>query len=981
MSDEKENLNIKDGKIFCPLLDAWHIATPEEKVRQEWVARLVNDYGYKLEQMAQEITVTNTLKSSGEKRGTGQARADIVVWKSKEEKHEGKKAFIVVELKAENVRIHEEDYYQGFNYAAWAGARFFVTSNQKETRFFNVDNEYLPKKLQEIVAIPTQEESLIENKVNQILNQTKAFNREEFTKVLQTCHNIIRNNDKLSPEAAFDEISKILFMKIRRERKERGVKVFTKKEYQEAVSSYEQDLRPGLKTKGLDQSYMQYLFDTTKDDFKADHLFDENDDIKIRENSFESILERLENYNLSDTQDDVKGIAFEKFLGTTFRGELGQFFTPRTIVDFMTEVLDPCEGEIICDPCCGSGGFLIKAFEYVREKIEKDIKQKEEELQEALEGSNLQEKSFEEQIKTSKQIEDMKNTLNEELLTDRETRMHYLSSSCIYGTDANPRMARTSKMNMIMHGDGHGGVHHHDGLLNVNGIFQERFDIILTNPPFGARVDRSLKISNVDKFTDEDLIKKYTAQYGEQYTKALEQVNSNIGSPVIDLYETGKLSSLTETLFMERCLSLLRKGGRMGMVLPEGVLNTSNLAKVREWMEGKAKIILIVSIPQDVFIAAGATVKPSLVFFKRFTKEEEEEYAACVKQAQEEKRKEKQCQIDTLQKEKNSLLESKKREDKTRVKQINKALEQIESDIIKEAKPRIKELFNYDIPIAQVHDAGITTTGQESKGNLLPALLKEFSDYRKSAHLWQNDGAIEYCYKITQEGKIERQEIAKKKTNFLRDTQGRTSYKILKFIQNKELDKWYVEYYLNKQDLKSMYEMKSLGFVIIPIKNKIKKNDYKGDLPVVEKIVFKTGEIVFRKENTTGMDLWKVGKGELIVSSINFHQGAVALNDKAECVCSTHYQIFSINTNLVTPEYLVMVLRSSKFINAVSGTKAQGIKNESGYDFIKQFAIPLPPIEVQTQLLEKYNRTLMEIQRLKQQLETDKKDFVNSIFN
>ena len=77
---------------------------------------------------------------------------------------------------------------------------------------------------------------------------------------------------------------------------------------------------------------------------------------------------------------------------------------------------------------------------------------------------------------------------------EKNRRISKLSSSCIYGTDANPRMARTSKMNMIMHGDGHGGVHHHDGLINVNGIFENRFDVILTNPPFGARIEKDYKL-------------------------------------------------------------------------------------------------------------------------------------------------------------------------------------------------------------------------------------------------------------------------------------------------------------------------------------------------------------------------------------------------------------------------------------------------------------------------------------------------------
>ncbi|PGH40280.1 MAG: N-6 DNA methylase, partial [Candidatus Nephrothrix sp. EaCA] len=85
--------------------------------------------------------------------------------------------------------------------------------------------------------------------------------------------------------------------------------------------------------------------------------------MRIREDSFEAIVEELQAYNLFAIPDDVKGGAFEQFLGKTFRGELGQFFTPRTIVDFMVDVLDPQEREVICDPCCGSGGFLIKTFE------------------------------------------------------------------------------------------------------------------------------------------------------------------------------------------------------------------------------------------------------------------------------------------------------------------------------------------------------------------------------------------------------------------------------------------------------------------------------------------------------------------------------------------------------------------------------------------------------------------------------------------
>lgn len=759
----------KDGKIYCPLKKAWHISTPEERVRQYYIAILANKYGYSLKQMEQELKVNNS------KRGQGKARADIVIWKNEQDKKDKKAAFIVVECKAENVKVRVEDYYQGFNYASWAHADFFVTTNEKETKYFNVDPAYLPQKLDEVVAIPTAKDVDDAARIEQIKNQTKLFTRDEFTKTLRACHNIIRNNDKLSPEAAFDEISKLLFMKIRFERDNKGMKVFTKQEYLDAAQNHEKNVRPGLKGTDLYAlSYMQFLFRTTKEFFKDDRLFDDKDEINIRENSFIQILEKLETFNLSDTQDDVKGIAFEEFLGTTFRGELGQFFTPRTIVDFMTEILDPQEGEVICDPTCGSGGFLIKAFEYVREKIEADIRSKKDSLRLSIEGNDYDALPEDKQVKISHSIDKMQAALNTELDTGIDgSRMYQLSRNCIYGTDANPRMARTSKMNMIMHGDGHGGVHHHDGLLNVNGIFEERFDVILTNPPFGQNVDRGQLISEADKFTDEEMKKKYKKKYGAAYDEALKQVDDHIGESLLSLYDLGNTSTLTEVLFMERCLRLLKKGGRMGMVLPKGVLNNKNLQAVREYFEGKAKIILICSIPQDVFIAAGATVKPSLVFMRRFTNDEESEYANCKSEALAEVTALHQAEIDKLEAtiaKADALTESLKddlKKAKTKLKQAKKdkknttsveteittikkeqadnrlnkktaekELKELYKQIDEETKPVVKKKFDYDIPIAKIDDAGITTTGAASEGNQLPQLVDEYSDYRIQNNLW-----------------------------------------------------------------------------------------------------------------------------------------------------------------------------------------------------------------------------------------------------
>ena len=685
---------------------------------------MVDSYGYGIKQMGEEVKVTNS------QRGQGAARADIVIWRNEEDKRKGKNALIVVECKAENVTIRQADYFQGYNYAAWAGAKFFVTTNLKETRIFKVVEDAMPKKLEEIADIPSADIVDDDKKIKAMLLQTKAFTRDEFSRLLFKCHNIIRNNDKLSPEAAFDEISKILFIKIRYERTNSGTQIFSKEEFLKQKKMYD-----AVKSKES-PDYYQFLFNKTKEDFAKDHLFDENETIKIRENSFEQIVKELQVYNLSTTSDDVKGIAFEQFLGRTFRGELGQFFTPRTIVDFMVSVLDPQEGEYVCDPCCGSGGFLIRAFEYVREHIENEVEVRKEDVKKSLFTDDYSKLPKKEQEKNDQKVIDAFSKMNYELdINNPMGRLRSLSFDCIYGTDANPRMARTAKMNMIMHGDGHGGVHHHDGLLNVNGIWEGRFDVILTNPPFGARIDKELKITEADRFTDIEKIKAYEKRYGkENYDNALKQVNDHINQPILDLFQIGKFSGLTEVLFIERCLNLLKPGGRMGIVLPEGVLNNTNLQKVRDFVESKAKILLIVSIPQDVFMAAGATVKPSLLFFKKFTENEAEEYNRIYIQVSHEveaKYDEEMTDIDVklAKRGKEALTKDEKKSLRSRKKELTALIEN-------EIKVLVKERFDYVIPIAEVQKAGISTTGAKIENELEP-LEKEFTEYRKENKLWE----------------------------------------------------------------------------------------------------------------------------------------------------------------------------------------------------------------------------------------------------
>ena len=731
-------------KIYSPLRKKYLEALPEEVVRQEFICKLINDYDYVLEQMDEEVQLTTS------SRGTGRASADIIVWKSEEEKKKKKTGFLVVELKADMLRLKVEDCYQGYNYATWSRAKLFAVSNGIELQVYKVIEEELPLSLQPVNDIPHAKDILDDKNLLDALAKTKEFTGNEFAKLLHKCHNIIRNNDKLSPEASFDEISKILFIKIMYERNPKQEAVFSFKQFQKLKDAW--NLSRGKSEK--ESSYVQRLFEDVKEEFVDDNIFDAHEKIRLREKSFEQIIKELQVYNLTSTSADVKGIAFEKFLGRTFRGELGQFFTPRVIVDFIVNLLEPKENELVCDPCAGSGGFLIKTFETIKETIDNEYictkKTKFEELfgafkrlsendEAKLTGAELEEYNQEKNAYLEKIDDEKLNNVYEVFLAktnkQQEAKIEKLSHKSIFGTDANPRMARVSKMNMIMHGDGHNGIHHNDGLLNVNGIFRNRFDVIITTPPFGTNLDKNFPTVEEDhKYTNQAMIEKYLKEYGDIYKEEMKQVTDNIDKPIRGLFEVGKTSGATEVLFIERCLDLLRPGGRMGIVLPEGVLNSSNLQSAREYFERRAKILLIVSLPQDIFMSSGATVKTSLLFFKKFTQEEAKEYEDIKTKATKEIEEKYKDEVESI--EEKLKLRGKEAPTKEMKKELRDKLKVLQVKKANEIKEQIKGKFDYLIPISDIKEAGITSTGAKGE-NQLPELLKLFTGYRKEKCLWE----------------------------------------------------------------------------------------------------------------------------------------------------------------------------------------------------------------------------------------------------
>ena len=270
----------------------------------------------------------------------------------------------------------------------------------------------------------------------------------------------------------------------------------------------------------------------------------------------------LQGINLNKTDLDVKGIAFERFLGSYFRGDMGQYFTPRELVEFIIKMIKPNHKDRVLDPACGSGGFLLYTMEHIQREASEYY---------------------------------------EEGTTEYHTYWHDFAEKRLFGIEVNDAIARIAKMNMIIHDDGHSNVIGNDALINFNKLYdqnrgfkKESFDIILTNPPFGAN------------------IKKAEKPYLEDYTLG-ERRNSQ----------------KTEILFLERCFDFLKWGtGKLAIVLPDGILNNSSLQYVRDYIEQHFRIRAVVSLPQTAFRYYEAGVKPSILFLQKFSEEEYSLYQA-----------------------------------------------------------------------------------------------------------------------------------------------------------------------------------------------------------------------------------------------------------------------------------------------------------------------------------------------------------------
>lgn len=518
---------------------SYNYKDPEEKIRASVFIKLVVDFGYNAKDIDFEVRVP---------RRTPEDLADIVVY----EKGKDTQPYLVVECKKDGISDSqfEQAIEQVFGNANSLGAKYsWVVAGNTDTAFDVKNFNSMEREKNVISQIPVsygqapkyrfkkEKKSSKENR-----NSLKIVSREELIKTLEKCHDTVWQGGKLNPSDAFDEVSKILFCKLQDEKKT-AVSEF----YKFQVGTHEESSDIAERIHGIYKEGKE----------QDPNVFSEN--IKLEDDIIYKTVEHLQSININKTDLDSKGVAFERFMGDFFKGKMGQYFTPRNIVDFCVKMLFIKQNERVLDPACGSGGFLLHAMDLIRKKAEEDYEEEKEIY----------------------------------------SYWHDFASKNLFGIEINEQIARVCKMNMIIHDDGHTNIISADSLDNIekhtkiNSQFKkENFDIILTNPPFGAKV-----------LINE---KKYLKDY---------QLGLNNGKE--------RAAQSTEVLFIERCFEYLKEGGRMAIVLPDGILTNATLQYVRDFIMNNFKINAIVSIPQTAFSHYGAGVKCSLLFLTKSTKNKE----------------------------------------------------------------------------------------------------------------------------------------------------------------------------------------------------------------------------------------------------------------------------------------------------------------------------------------------------------------------
>ena len=694
-----------------------NFTNPEEKVQAEAFILLVTQYNYKPERIKIFVPV---------KMGVETKEADIVVYNDDEctEPH------ILVECKKADISDleFEQAIKQAYSYAYAMpnDVKYVWVTSSDKNQYFEVDKSKSSKTtLPDIPQFGVKKlanykfvydaKSIKQGAGKQSFFDLQTIEQSALTNRFKRAHDALWGGGQLNPSEAFDELDKLIFCKIWDEKKEREAgdaydfQIITvdKTDIKNFEKLGEDELRKLIQDEENRQlsERVKKLYEEGRD--KDPEVFKDN--IRLTPEKIRTVVEYLQDINIGETDLDAKGRAFETFMNSFFRGNFGQYFTPREIVKFIIDVLPITNESLVLDTSCGSGGFLLYALNKVRQQ------------------ANKRYTNYETDVKKSRR---------------HFNHWHNFAEKNLFGIEINEQISRAAKMNMIIHDDGHTNVITSDGLLSPEeiqkntenkGFKYNHFDFIITNPPFGSIVRQ----------TEKAYLKEYKLGKKEEDWLAVKSAP-----------ETVRENQSTEVLFIEQCYNFLKAGGYLAIVIPDGILTNSSLQYVRDHIEEIFRIVAVVSMPQTAFTATGAGVKSSVLFLKKYTEDETKEvknlkqnskhsllssyqYKERITQLE----KEKKQAINALEKqykEKHPSLDKKglaplMAEEKKEIQdefseKVNNLKEELQDAFLTEKQKKLKD---YPIFMAIAEEIGYDATGKKTAVNELEVIGKELERFIK----------------------------------------------------------------------------------------------------------------------------------------------------------------------------------------------------------------------------------------------------------
>ena len=543
--------------------------TPKELVRQRIARALCHEYGVSVDDMEADFPVVV---------GSRRRRVDLAIFAA-DQAHDPEHLQRVVVCRPEpkqNRRgaVKMRDYDQAAKdiaeikpffeeieacrYGLWTNGLEFFFLKKGSTRF-QVDAE-------PIGDWPAGDESIDDRGVLSPARARRA-DPEMLRTAFRRCHNFIHGNEGMPKDAAFWQFLYLIFCKMYDER--------TRKRRQRRFWAGPREQFTDAGRKAIRQRIAP-LFDEVKQEYRT--IFGGGEKIDLSDRALGFMISELSKYEFGRIDVDAKGAAYQEIVGTNLRGDRGQYFTPRGAIRLVVRILDPRENERVLDPACGTGGFLVATLAHQMERFRREERSRPE-------------------TETSEEFESL------------QQRLRQYAKKQVFGCDFDPFLIRASQMNMVMAGDGKGHLYHLNSLefpgghlAGVRGARQAvKFGsaaVVMTNPPFGSAIP----------ITDEGILRPFELAHVWERTEDGHFRN------------TGRRqgSAAPEVLFIERCLDWLRPGGRMGIVLPDGILGNPAAEYIRWWILRQAWVLASVDLPVETFIAeANVNILTSLLFLKK----------------------------------------------------------------------------------------------------------------------------------------------------------------------------------------------------------------------------------------------------------------------------------------------------------------------------------------------------------------------------